>query len=327
MLRLGVIGCGRVTSMFHMKAIEQVDEITVTALSDVSEERMKEIQKSCNASGAYTDYRDLLADPAVEAVAVNTPPRFHEVIVLDALESGKHVLCEKPLAETVEGCIKIKELQDETGLTVLPAHNYAFTPSLAKIVSYVDDGSIGHVTDVRVSFENLLKSYRSQTDFRENIGNGVVEDVLPHVLSVVYPIVGHIDEVGSLDWWCKDYEVCDNMDVKLVSKTGIPVAASMSWTKLIPRFSLTINGMKGSLYSDLMMDPYKVELTTGGKTSTWKEKGISWYLDLVKFRHPSFRNQYRHFYDLIKNGGAPLITLDDEINILETMDRVSGKMR
>ena len=312
--------------MFHMKAIEQVDEITVTALSDVNEERMNDVQKNCNASGLYIDYRDLLADPAVDAVAVNTPPRFHEAMVLDALKSGKHVLCEKPLAETVEGCFKIKELQNETGVTVLPAHNYAFTPSLAKIVSYVDEGAIGQVTGVQVSFENLLKSYRSETDFRENLGNGVVEDVLPHVLSVVYPIVGHIDEVDSLDWWCKEYEVCDNMDAKFVSKTGIPVVVSMSWTKLRPRFSLTVNGEKGSLYSDLMMEPYKVELKTGDQTSIWNEKGISWYIDLVKFRHPSFRNQYRHFCDLIKNGGSPLITLDDEINILEVMGKVSGRM-
>ena len=312
--------------MFHMKAIEQLDEITVTALSDISEKRMNEIQKSCDATETYTDYRDLLADPAVEAVAVNTPPRFHEAIVLDALRSGKHVLCEKPLSNTVEGCVKIKELQNETGIRVLPAHNYAFTPSLAKIISYVNEGTIGQVTGVQVSFENLLKSYRSQTDFRENIGNGVVDDVLPHVLSVVYPIIGHIEEVESIDWLCKDYEVCDNMDAKLVSNSSIPVIASMSWTKLRPRFSLTVNGEKGRLYSDLMMDPFKVELKTGDKTSTWNEKGISWYLDLMKFRHPSFRNQYRHFYDLILNGGSPMITLDDEINMLEVMGKVSGMM-
>ena len=74
MLRLGIIGCGRVTSMFHMKAIEQITEIKVSALSDVIEDRMMDLRNGCGATETYLDYRELLEDPEVEAVAVNTPP-------------------------------------------------------------------------------------------------------------------------------------------------------------------------------------------------------------------------------------------------------------
>ena len=74
MLRLGIIGCGRVTSMLHMKAIEQITEIRVTALSDVVEERMNNIKETCGANETYLDYLELIADPYVDAVAVNTPP-------------------------------------------------------------------------------------------------------------------------------------------------------------------------------------------------------------------------------------------------------------
>ncbi|TRO56437.1 Gfo/Idh/MocA family oxidoreductase, partial [Candidatus Bathyarchaeota archaeon] len=97
MLRLGIIGCGRVTSMFHLKAIQKLEEFNVAAISDVSKERMNDVQSGCMASEIYLDYRQLLEDDKVEAVAINTPPRFHESMVLEALENGKHVLCEKPL--------------------------------------------------------------------------------------------------------------------------------------------------------------------------------------------------------------------------------------
>jgi predicted dehydrogenase len=326
MLYLGIIGCGRVTSMFHLRAIDQIDDIRVVAVSDVSEERMDDIRGASGASESYLDYKKLLSDENVEAVAINTPPQFHETIVIEALKAGKHVLCEKPLAETIEGCIRIKETQGETGLIVLPAHNYAFTPSLVEMSKRVKGDIIGDVTGIDISFENLLKSYRSQTDFRVNTENGIVEDVLPHILSVVHSIVGHVADVEHVNWWCKDYEVCDNMKAEFSTFAGVPVNASMSWTKLRPRFSVTVNGSKGGLYTDLMINPYKLEMSAEGEKTQWKEKGVKWYLDLVRFKHPSFKNQYQHFYELIKVGCTPLITVDNEINILETMNKVSEKM-
>ena len=327
MLRLGVIGCGRVTSLFHLKAIDQIDEISVTALSDVIEERINDVGEDCGAPSAYNDYRELLADPNVEAVAVNTPPSLHEVIVLDALEAGKHVLCEKPLAENTEGCNKIWEAQRETDLIVLPAHNYTFTPSLFEMINQIQSGTIGAITSLDVVFENLLKSYRSQTDFRETRDRGILEDILPHILSVVNPLVGSIEKVGSVEWWCKEYNVCDNMNIGLVSRTMVPVKTAMSWTKLRPRFSVTVRGSRGSMYTDLMMSPYKLDVTVDGYTMTWKGKGIKWYLDLVQFKHPSFRNQYQHFYQLVKKNCSPMITLEDEIDIMKTMEQISNKMR
>jgi len=93
MLRLGVIGCGRVTTMFHLRAIRDVKEVEVAAVADVNEERTRTVAKECNTKG-YNDYHELLGDPGIDAVVINTPPRLHEEMVLDALDSGKHVLCE-----------------------------------------------------------------------------------------------------------------------------------------------------------------------------------------------------------------------------------------
>ena len=325
-LRLGIIGCGRVTSMFHLKAIEQVDTVNVAAISDISEDRLKDTLSECNGAKGYLDYKQLLQDENVEAVAINTPPRFHESMALDALNAGKHVLCEKPLAESVEGCMRIKELQQETGLAVLPAHNYSFSPSLILMADHVKNGAIGEVTGVEVSFENYLKSYRSRTDFREHKPNGIVEDVLPHIVSATNSLVGPVGDVDFVNWWCKDYEVCDNMETELKSTKGVPISAKLSWTKLRPRFSIAVTGEKGRLYTDLMINPFKLETTIDGETSTVKEKGVKWYLDLIQFKHPSFQNQYMHFHDLVKQNAPPIITIDDEINILQTMDKVTEKM-
>lgn len=327
MLRLGIIGCGRVTTMFHLKAIDEVEDVTVEAVSDVSEDRIREVKGSYPSARAYSHYVGLLEDPDVDAVAVNTPPRFHEEMVLDSLSHGKHVLCEKPLAQTVEGCLRIGEAQRETGLQVLPAHNYAFTPSVVRMAEMVRAGSVGDVERVRVYFENNLMIYRSQTDFRTSSENGLVEDVLPHILSVSTPLAGRAMEVKDLAWWCRQYKVCDNIRAKLGAETGAEIECSLSWTRLVPRFRVEVEGTEGRLGTDLMMGPYTVTVEKDGRRETIKERGVDWYLDLVRFKHPSFQSQYRHFARIISGLERPLITVDDEAAMLGLVEKMSGLLK
>ncbi|MCW4048455.1 MAG: Gfo/Idh/MocA family oxidoreductase [Candidatus Bathyarchaeota archaeon] len=322
MLRLGIIGCGRVTTMFHLKAIDQLDSISVAAVSDVSDSRMQKAQGQCKAEKTYADYKDLLKDPMVDAVAINTPPRFHEEMVLDSLAYGKHVLCEKSLSQTVDGCLKIKEAQKESGLVVLPAHNYAFTPSLVHLEELVMKGEIGKVERMQVYFENYLKSYRSKTDFRVKTQNGIIEDVLPHIISVSSRIAGNAVDVREMNWQCKEYDVCDNIQATLLTEKDLELECRLSWTRMRPRFSVGVYGSEGHLSTDLMIKPYTVTLEKQGKKKKLKEKGLRWYLDLMRFKHPSFRGQYRHFERIIQGIEKPRITVDDEVAMLRIMEKM-----
>ena len=323
MLRLGIIGCGRVTTMFHLKAIDAVKEVCITALADTSKSQLDEVQRKSKAKSVYLDYLELLEDSQVDAVAVNTPPKFHEEMVLQSLKHGKHVLCEKPLALTVEGCKRIKELQEETGLVVLPGHNYAFTPSLTKMEELIQDNTVGELESLSVYFENYLKSYGSRTDFRIHKENGLVEDVLPHILSVSNILAGRAQSVDEVSWWCSSYDVCDNMVAKLQTSQGAVLNCRLSWTRLIPRFKIEYNGTKGKISTDLMINPYSVTVETEYGKEKHVDRGLDWYLDLVKLKHPSFINQYRYFEQLTKGEHTPRITIEDEISIIKMIEKVS----
>jgi predicted dehydrogenase len=325
MLRLGVIGCGRVTTMFHLRAVRDISEIEVAAVSDIDEKLMREAADRCGAK-AYSDYHELLTDPEIDGVAINTPPRLHETMVLDALSNGKHVLCEKPLSETVEGCTRIGEAQDESGLAVLPAHNYAFTPCLTRLTHLVGSGKVGGVRKLSVAFMNNLKTYRPHTDFRTTSGDGVLMDVLPHILSVSKQLAGTAVDVKELRWWCDDYQVCDNMETTLITDRGVDLECSMSWTKLVPRFGVEVHGYDGRLEAELMMKPYQVSLENRGRKKVYRDRGLGWYLDLVRFKHPSFRNQYLHFHRLASGLEPPRITVEDEIHILGVVEKLSEMM-
>ncbi|MFQ6054103.1 MAG: Gfo/Idh/MocA family protein, partial [Candidatus Bathyarchaeia archaeon] len=313
MLRLGIVGCGRVTNLFHLKAIEDVEGVEVAAVSDRNPGRMETAKARSGARRGYVDYSDLLTDPDVDAVVVNTPPHLHEEMVIHALKAGKHVLCEKPLARSVESCLNIKRLQGETGLVVLPAHNYVFTPCLTAVRELVKEGVIGEVSKLSVSFENNLRRYGSKGDFRLRTEFGIVEDLLPHVLSVINGLAGTAAAVEDARGWKKSSDVMDNMRLLLETDEGVEVDCFMSWTGMIPRFKLAVHGTEGRISADLIRSPFQATLESGGaKTRIGESGGLRMYLDLLRLRHPSFRNQYRHLQGLVERSEKSRITVDDE---------------
>ena len=98
--KLGIVGCGGIANAKHLPAVKIVPDIEITAFCDLIIERADEAAKQYGAPGAktYLDYKDLLKDDSLEAVYVLTPNYAHAEITIAALNAGKHVLCEKPMA-------------------------------------------------------------------------------------------------------------------------------------------------------------------------------------------------------------------------------------
>jgi predicted dehydrogenase len=321
MLRLGIIGCGRVTTMFHLRAIEEVKGVSVAAVADMDESRMGDVMNKSGAARGYLDYGELLGDPDVDAVAVNTPPRFHEDMVIEAMEAGKHVLCEKPLSRSVEGLERILEAQGDGGLVVMPLHNYGFTPALETAEKILKADEIGKVSKISLSFDNNLRSYGSKTDFRLEERYSIVEDILPHVLSVVHVLVDSPLQVRDVLGWARSYKVVDNLSVSLRAG-GVDLECDMNWTSLIPRFSIEVEGDGGSLSMEPMKFPYKVTVRTPRGERTEDKPGLGKYLDVARLRHPAFRRQYEHFAAVVGGAEEPRFTVEDEVEMLRVMDGV-----
>ncbi len=308
--------------MFHLKAIEEVEEVTVAAVADLDQARMEDVRRKSGAERGYTDPKKLLSDPDLEVIAINTPPRFHEETAVEALRAGKHVLCEKPLAQSVEGCARIKEAQGGSGLVVLPVHNYAFTPCLETAREIVGSGEIGSIKRIALRFDNNLWSYGPKTDFRMKEEFSIVEDLLPHVLSVVQAFTGAVGGVEEARGWRKSHDVLDDFSLVLATEDGVLVEGSMNWTSLIPAFKARVEGESGRLEMDLMKFPYRVSVESPAGKRKLGERGLGQYLDLIRLRHPAFVGQYRHLVGVVAGSEAPRFTVDDEMGILKVMGEV-----
>ena len=326
MLSLGIIGCGRVTTMFHLNAISKVEGIKVVAVADPDSDRMNDVKKKSGAERGYLDYRDLLSDVDIEAVAVNTPPSLHEEMIIDSLRACKHVLCEKPIARSLEEYNRIKQVMKDTGLYVIPVHNYSLTPNLLKAKEIIKSGELGNVRQVALRFDNNLWSYRSKTEFRVEEIYGVVEDLVPHVLSVVLVLSDQKLELIDVKAWKRRYPVYDNLSFTLGDTDGVMFDCTMNWTSLIPGFGLEIVGDRGVITMDLMKFPYRVNIKSETRSTVIDKKGLGKYLEVVKFEHPAFRKQYEHFMDIVEGRIDPTFTIEDEIQMLRIMDEVTLKL-
>ncbi len=117
-LRLALVGCGRIAQVAHLPALEKAAGVELVAVVDPSQEVARAVARRYGVPAAYTAQEQVLADPAVEAVLVAAPDRFHYPIAAEALTAGKHVLVEKPLAATSAEAEALVELVDRTGLVL-----------------------------------------------------------------------------------------------------------------------------------------------------------------------------------------------------------------
>jgi predicted dehydrogenase len=122
-----------------------------------------------------SDFDQLLLDPSLDAVVIATPPVTHYSLCKRALQAGKHVLVEKPMAKTAAQARELKELADQRGLVIMPGHTFLYSPAVNKVRDLINEDAVGEVYFV--------------TSSRMNLGNyqpdGVVCDLAPHDLSIL----------------------------------------------------------------------------------------------------------------------------------------------
>ena len=141
-LRMGVIGVG-IQGETHVKCLSSLPNVKVVAIADPNESRLKEIGDRYEIRGRYTDYREMLKREDLEAVAVVTPDHLHRDPVLAAVEAGKHVLVEKPLATSVEEAEEMVEAAKKAGVKMMVNFSNRWMSYMAIAKEAVESGEMG----------------------------------------------------------------------------------------------------------------------------------------------------------------------------------------
>jgi predicted dehydrogenase len=142
-LGVGVIGCGFVGSGAHVPAFRSNPTSELVALADADEKRLKKAAQKNNVAHAYTSHKELIADEQVETVVVSLPTMLHAPVSIDAMNAGKHVICEMPLSNSLPEIDKMIEASRKNGVHLLPGLNFRFTPVYVKAKELIESGELG----------------------------------------------------------------------------------------------------------------------------------------------------------------------------------------
>lgn len=191
-IQLGVIGCGTIANAAHIPSYKNNPEAVIKYFCDIIPERAEAACRGYGSGIAVTDYHKVLEDPEVEAVSICTPNNVHPQIAIDAMRAGKHVLCEKPAAKTYQEALRMQQVQRETGKLLNIGVVNRFNTGVNKIKELIDNGSLGEIYHVYMSFRSPRSIPGLGGDFtnKEIAGGGVLIDWGVHFFDLVMYCLG-----------------------------------------------------------------------------------------------------------------------------------------
>lgn len=194
-LRIGVIGVG-FGSTVHIPAF-QSEGVDVVAVCAEHRERAEEAAARFEIPGIYDNYLDLLKHPGLEAISVVTAPRLHYEMTMAGLESGLHVLCEKPFTVDTAQAVQLEAKLRDTGLTGMIAHEFRFAPQRSFVRQLIQQGYIGDPTHLMVT---MFLSFQGRPGIRRepSVGSkGVLGALGSHFIDCMRDWFGDIVDVSG----------------------------------------------------------------------------------------------------------------------------------
>lgn len=174
-ITVGVVGCGYWGPNL-IRNLRQAPDCQLKIICDTSEQRLRHMQRLHSDVATTTNFEELLKDPALDAVVVATPVRFHFDMARAALNAGKHVFIEKPMARTVAEGEELVALAEHKGLVIMVGHTFLFSPAVRRMKEIIDSGDIGEVQYISARRLNLGL-------FQKDIN--VAWDLAPHDISII----------------------------------------------------------------------------------------------------------------------------------------------
>jgi predicted dehydrogenase len=204
-IRTAVIGTGFMGRV-HLEALRRVPHVDVVEIAGTSLEKAKALGAGYGVVNATGDWRDIMADPSIDAVHITTPNDSHFPIAKAAFEAGKHVLCEKPLALTVAEARTLTELQTAKKLRGALCHNLRYYPMVQQIRAMREAGELGDILVVQGTYSQDWMLYESDWNWRVEPAVSGPSRVMADIGSHFFDMAEHLTglKVQSL---CSDWQI------------------------------------------------------------------------------------------------------------------------
>ncbi len=270
-VRIGVVGYGYWGPNIVRNFLRQ-ESARVVSVCDKSVSSLERLRRDHPAIPATTNYRAMLADDAIDAIAVVTPVWTHFEIAKAALENGKHIFVEKPFTSTVEQGEYLIELAERKNLKIMVDHTFLFTGAVQRIRQLVDEGTLGHLYYYDSTRVNLGL-------FQHDVN--VIWDLAPHDLSIMDYIIGKQPEALVATSECHLNGHADVAYLTVYYPDNLIGHISVNWLSPVKVRTTLLGGEKKMLvWNDLEADEKLKIYDRGIQVSG----GEAVYQQLVKYR-------------------------------------------
>ncbi|MBR4881289.1 MAG: Gfo/Idh/MocA family oxidoreductase [Clostridia bacterium] len=344
-VRIGIIGCGGIANGKHMPSLKKVAECEMVAFCDIVVEKAEKAAKEYGVEGAkvYADYKELLADETIDVVHVCTPNRSHSFITVDALEAGKHVMCEKPMAINTAEAQKMLDAAKRTGKKLTIGYQNRHRPDSLFMKQEAVDGTFGDIyyakaTAIRRRAVPTWGVFLKE----EEQGGGPLIDIGTHALDLTlwmmdnykpkycvgtaYHKLNKDAQTGNIwgDWDTETFTVEDSAFGFVVMENGASIVLESSWAlnMLDPREAITtICGTKGG--AD-MMDGLRLNGIRQGRQFVTRPSfsggGVDFY-EGGDNDDPAFR-EAKLWIDAVINDKTPFVLPEQAFAITQILEGI-----
>jgi len=330
-LKIVIIGAGAVSSQYF-ESFSQSPLTEVVAAVDPSEAVGQWISQNYSDVPLEADYKTAIEKYDADIVVVCTPHYLHLPMVMDSLNAGKHVICEKPLGMTTAECDEMLELADKKGLKLLVGLNMRFGPRIMKIKKMIEAGQLGKVFLARASYlgyevDRLADANHWKGDLRK-AGGGVLLDGGYHVVDLANALLGPAKSVQALG----GQFVIDNGSKGEDNIALIVEYANGAVAEIMVSFTVCNVGCRKEPTLILGMDVFGTEASifSGYNSATIKEHFELVNSDgkeVVSTDDVDCLDKNAHFLECITNGSQPLVTALDARNANAVVDAAYESIR
>lgn len=331
MKKVAVIGAGAITRRGHLPALSKLNNVEVS-LVELDPKLLLGVQEEFGIQEGYSDYRRVLDDPNVKVVAVCTPTTTHSSLIIQAINCGKHVLVEKPLAMDLEQAIEIYRAARANNSTVGVVQNYRYFSSVRRARERLQEGSIGHLVSIHgISLTRFPNSWtRGKWLYNPR---GALTDFTPHLIDLIRwmndaPLERVIASGG--DFFNGNTGFVTNAQALLSFANGTSVTLDTSWLTGTIMFGLEIHGTGGHLSLDVrgnsvhevhgtVIPFHDIELAYRRISASLKAilKG-EYFTGALAFYGPLWTD----FISAIEQGTTPPVTIEDGVWVNSVIDAI-----
>jgi predicted dehydrogenase len=348
-VRVAIIGCGGIANGKHIPGLSKLDTVELVAFCDIVEERAIHAAEQIGTTGirVYTDYKELLKDETIDVVHVCTPNKSHSYITIDALDAGKHVLCEKPMAKTSAEARLMLEAAKRTGKKLTIGYNNRHRPDSVHLKKLCERGDLGEIYYAKAHAirRRAVPTWGVFLNEEEQ-GGGPLIDIGTHALDLtlwltnnykVKSVVGNIyHKLGSKkdaaniwgSWDPAEFKVEDSAFGFITMQNGATIVIEASWALNsldIDEAKATLCGTEGG--AD-MKDGLRINGEEFGKLYVKKPEllagGVAFYGGVEE---ADYEREARLWIDNIIHDTTPVVLPEQALVVTEVLEAIYESAR